>query len=182
MATAMTPLEHEDFQRTWKEVASHSLTWICWKKEEYGIKMGDGSNSSPWACQASSLSYVIGLRIGEAMETCRLPTPGRAVFCGRITHPLLLPRVPESVFLTLFVKKELASFLPTLLARVQGWKSRGVSCLGLCPCLLPDFPRGGLGPSRGNCPATRVPRKTSLHTVSPPSDNCTVNVLFTPDS
>lgn len=62
LAKAMTSPGHADLQRTWKEVASNSLTWICWKKEEFGIKMGGGSHSSsPWACQASSLSYVTGL-------------------------------------------------------------------------------------------------------------------------
>jgi len=147
----------QTFRGTWKEVASNSLTWICWKKEEFGIKMGDRiDSSSPWACQASSLSYVTGLQIREAVETSSLPTLGRAVFCGRVTHPLLLPRVPGSVFLTLLARKDLASALPTQLARTRVWKSRGVCCLGLCPCLLPDLPRGGLGHSRGNFPATWV--------------------------
>ena len=87
MAKAMTPPGHADFQRTWKEVTSNSLTWICRKNEEFDIKMGDRSHSSsPWPCRASSLSYVKGLQIREAMETSTLPTLGRGVFWGRVTH------------------------------------------------------------------------------------------------
>lgn len=86
----------EVFRGTWKEVASSSLRWVCWKKERFGFKLWGTSNSfSPWAFQRSSLSCVIELRIREVMETHVLAL-GRALFIAG-SPPLQLPKPQEEV-------------------------------------------------------------------------------------
>lgn len=74
------------------------------------------------------------------METRRLPTLGRAVFCGRVTHPLLLPKVPASVFLTLLAKKNWTHFFQLYWRGCRVGRAEGIPVLASALASFLTFP------------------------------------------
>lgn len=43
----ISPWGMQIFRGIWNEGASNSLMWICWKQEEFGIKMWDKATPLP---------------------------------------------------------------------------------------------------------------------------------------